>query len=97
MTARLEFIAQSGEELVQMSLDTFSKSCLVPVQSHDLILNCLRTKVGSSNIVEDHQEKNLVSFHYLKGILNRENVRTLSIAWMRPRTKIDLHTSNLEQ
>ena len=57
MTARLEFIAQSGEELVQMSLDTFSKSCLLPVQSHDLILNCLRTKVGSSNSVKDHQEK----------------------------------------
>ncbi len=97
MTAGLEFIAQSGEELVRMGLDKSSKSCLPPVQSHDLILNCLRTKVGSRNKVKDHQDKILVSLHYLKGILNRENVCMLSIVWMRPRTKIDLHTSNLEQ
>ena len=54
MTSRQEFIAQSGEELVRMGLDKFSKSCLPTVQSHDLILNCLRTKVGSSNSVKDH-------------------------------------------
>ena len=68
-----------------------------PVQSHDLILNCLRTKVGSSISVKDHQEKNLVSLHHLKGILNQENVHMLSIVWMHPRTKIVFHTSNLEQ
>jgi hypothetical protein len=97
MTAHLELTAQSVEELVWTGLDKFSKSCLPPVQSHDLILNCLRTKVGTSNSVEDHREKNMASLHYLEGIFNQENVHSLSIVWISVRTKIDLDTSNLEQ
>ena len=79
MTARLKIIVQSREELVRMGLDVFFECCFPPVQSHDLVLDCLGTKVSSCNSVEDKQEENLVRLHYREGILHRKDVSTLSI------------------
>jgi hypothetical protein len=87
MTACLKRIFQSREELVQMGLDVFSECCLPPVQSRDLVLDSLGTKVSSCNSVEDKQEENLVILHYREGILLRTDVCTLSIVWMCMRTK----------
>jgi hypothetical protein len=70
MTARLKRIFQSREELVRMGLDIFSEGRLPPVQSHDLVLNSLGTKVSSCNSVEDIQEETLVRLHYCEGILH---------------------------
>jgi len=53
MTVRLKIIVQSREELVRMGLDVFLECCLPPLQSHDLVLDCLGTKVSSCNSVED--------------------------------------------
>jgi hypothetical protein len=90
MTARLKRIFQSREELVRMNLDLFLECCLPPVQSRDLVLNSLGTKVSSYNSVEDKQKENLVRLHYRDGILHRKDVCTLSIVWMCMRTKIHL-------
>ena len=79
MTASLKRIFQSREELVRMNLDVFSKCCFPPVQSRDLVLNSLGTKVSSCNSVEDKQKENLVRLHYREGILHRKNISTLSI------------------
>ena len=92
MTARLKRIFQSREELVRMGLDLFLECCLPPLQSHDLVLNSLVTKVSSCNSVEDKQKENLVRLHYHKGILHQKDVCTFSIVWMCMQTKIHLHT-----
>ena len=70
MTVRLKIIVQSREELVRMGLDVFLKCCLPPVQSHDLVLNSLGTKLSSCNSDEDKQEENLVRRHYHEGIFH---------------------------
>ena len=90
MTARLKIIVQSREELVQMGLDVSSECCLPPIQSRDLFLDSLGTKVSSCNSFEDKQEENLVRLHYHEGILRRKDVCTLSIVWICPPTKIHL-------
>jgi hypothetical protein len=71
MTAHLKFIMQSREEFIGVGLDVHVKQCLPPVQHHDLVLDCLGTKVNSSNIIKDCNEEYPISFHYLEGIFHQ--------------------------
>ena len=71
MTAHLNFIIQSREELIGMGLDVRVKQCLPPVQCQDLVLDCLEAKVNSSNIIKDCNEEYPISFHYLEGIFHQ--------------------------
>ncbi len=77
-----------------MDINVCVKRCLSPVQCHELVLDCLGTKVISSNSLKDWQEEYTVSFHYIEGIFHQEDVSTLYLVWMCPQTEIQLYTSN---
>ena len=92
MAADLKFILPSREQLIGMGLEVHMvKQCLPPIQHNDLVLDCLGTKLSSSNSLEECQEEYPISFYYFKGIFHWEDVGTLSI-WKCPLTEIQLHT-----